>query len=96
MQITTNDISGPITEYNVTYSTPFTLVDSTVIPADSLSCGGDACTLTAAVPTYLCSSSSDINVTLSAANRIGEGPLSDIFIIGNHKCYILAYHHVNI
>ena len=82
MQITTNDISGLITEYNVTYSTPSTLADSTVISAESLSCGGDACTFTAAVPTHLCSASSDINVTVSAANRIGQGPSSNIFIIG--------------
>ena len=87
MQVITNDVSGPITEYNVTYLEQFNVIQSSLVGYESKSCEDDVCNLMffcnfifdRSVP-MICSY---INVTVSATNRIGQGPSSEILTIGS-------------
>ena len=45
-------------------------------------CGNDECEYAVSLPFSICNSSASINVTVSAANRLGEGPPSDPVVTG--------------
>ena len=68
--------------YTVIYSSQSTLVDTSSISVESLSCKDNVCNFTASVPSSVCSPSSDINVAVSRVNRIGQGQSSDGVTIG--------------
>ena len=83
MQIITNDVSGPITDYSVTYLEQFNVIQSSLVESEP--CDDDVCNFMfeKSVPSSICSSSSDINATVSATNRIGQGLSSEILTIGS-------------
>ena len=58
--------------------------DMTVSANQSGCNSGDACEYEAEVPTSVCST--DISVTISAANRLGQGPPSQPYLFGKLYC----------
>ena len=66
--------------YNISFFnyTSGDLINTTIISA---SCE-NACDYEVDVPSYLCSQSVNINITLSATNRFGQGPPSNPTILG--------------
>ena len=104
-QLKMNDLSGSVTSYNLTYSGN-SLIDTSIFKAQPLSCVENICSYvhTVDVPSTVCPSSSDgINVSVSAVNRIGQGPFSDAVMIGTQSviiliqnCSCLCMHRANI
>ena len=77
------NISGAVTEYSV-YLNPSSEALDTITMS---SCMNDACKKLIKIPP--CVSSMNINVTVTAANVLGEGPSSQPAIIGK---YMNVYH----
>ena len=89
----TSDIPGLITHYNFTFS-----AGSTTVPVNqSVYNSGNDYEYKAKVPTSVCPPSMDISITVSAANRLGQGPPSQPYLFGMKLCcvYIICikYNH---
>ena len=79
MQAASSDgFYGSITSYIVSYSND-TYFNLSMFP---VSCMDDSCEYVVDVPSSLCPPLSDINVTVSAANKLGQGPSTDTNTIG--------------
>ena len=67
--------------YNTYFSTGLSVVNS--------SCENDVCDYAVALPFSICNSSAAVSVTVSATNRLGEGPPSDPVVAGidTHKLH---------
>lgn len=79
IQTTNNDITASlraVTSYTVTYTS------SSITPSQFVSCEEAVCNYTVAVPATLCSATTDANVSITAVNRIGQGPPSDAVTVG--------------
>ena len=76
--VISDGIYGSILSYNVSYLSN-THSNSSIVP---VSCKDDNCEYVVDVPSSLCPPLSDINVTVSAANILGQGPPSDTDTIG--------------
>ena len=76
--VISDGINDSIISYIVSYSSN-THSNSSTIP---VSCMDDSCEYVVDVPSSLCPPLSDINVTVSAANKLGQGPSTDTNTIG--------------
>lgn len=76
MQVISGDLSGPVLNYTVAYSSGGITATSQINIAESGSCAGPICNYTVEVPSSVCSSST-VNVNISARNMIGRGFSTD-------------------
>ena len=67
--------------YNTYFSSGLSAVNS--------ACGNDVCEYVVYLSSSICSSAAVINVTVSATNRLGEGPPTDPIVTGMDAYIIL-------
>lgn len=79
-----NDLSGSVTSYDVTYSR--SMFKASINPSQFVSCEGDLCSYLVNVPSSVCSPSTDVDVSIAAVNRIGQGSPSDAVTVGMLIC----------
>ena len=72
----TDTISGSTTNYSIFYS------DISMQNLQVTTCMDDRCEYTADVPSSVCSTMSDVDITVAAANRLGFGQPSEPITIG--------------
>ena len=83
-QVISGDISGPVLNYFPAFLSSNGLFYSTSVSSQS---SEGPFNYTVDVLPELCSSSTNINVSVSAANRVGRGFPSDVQTIGMSSCW---------
>ena len=81
----TDNIPGPVTHYNFSFSP-----GNNSIAVNAPTCDSDDCKqYEVDVPSSVCSLSTNFYVNVSAANRLGQGPPSQPNIIGIDICRVI-------